>query len=74
DFIKAAEEYELFESKKSWESDPTYPLLKQMETAVILNSYSRSTYGSGFYNTLLSTEEGEKVGDFSISETFRGTS
>ncbi len=74
DFIKAAEEYELFASKKSWESDPTYPLLKQMETAVILNSYSRSTYGSGFYNTLLSTEEGEKVGDFSISETFRGTS
>ena len=72
DFIKAAEEYELHESKKSWEENPDYPLLKQMETAVILNSFSRSTYGTGFYDTLISTEKGEKVGDFSVTETFRG--
>ena len=74
DFIKAAEEYELHESKKSWEENPDYPLLKQMETAVILNSFSRSTYGTGFYDTLISTEKGEKVGDFSVTETFRGVS
>lgn len=74
DFIDAADEYGLSQSKKSWESNPDYPLLKQMEANIILNSYSRSTYGTGFYDTLIATEKGEKVGDFSVSVTFRGAS